>query len=97
VFGAIGALGNTVAKALATIDRITDAGYSHADTYAANTEIRNAGSVKDVLLDEEERDLEREIRRIKFMRNLEQFKAQDTIKPSKAKPATERKAASAKS
>lgn len=88
VLGAVGAVGNTVAKALACLDRLTDAGYSHADTYATNTELRNVGSVKDVMLDEEERDLEREIRRIKFMRNLETFKATGTEKPSKAKPAS---------
>lgn len=88
ILAAVGAVGNTVGKVLGMVDRLSDAGYSHADTYAANTELRNVGSIKDTMLDEEERDLEREIRRIKFMRNLETFKAQSSGKPTQAKPAS---------
>ena len=88
LLGAVGSLGDTVTKSLMMLDRVTDAGYSHADTFAINTQLRNTGSIKDTELDEEERDLEREIRRLKFKANLEAFIESQKVKsqPSKAKP-----------
>lgn len=97
LLGAVGATGNTVIKLLSTIDRLSDAGYSHADTFATNTELRNQGSVKDTLLDEEKRDLERTIERLKHEEQLAKFfEAHPDLKPAKdrptqAKPSTSRK------
>jgi hypothetical protein len=76
------------------LDRLTDAGYSHADTFALNTEIRNRGSIEDTVLDEEQRDLERTIERLKYQGQLEAFFVSHpelkpaTDRPSKAKPST---------
>jgi len=73
VLAAVGAAGNTITKAMLTLDRLTDAGYSHADTFATNTELRNAGSIQDAILDEERRDLERVIERLRHEEELEKF------------------------
>jgi hypothetical protein len=65
------------------LDRLTDAGYSHADTFAVNTELRNQGSIADVVLDEEKRDLERTIERLKFQDQLSKFfEAHPELKPA---------------
>jgi len=57
------------------LDRLTDAGYSHADTFALNTELRNKGSIADAVLDEDKRDLERQIERLKHEQHLQDFLA----------------------
>jgi hypothetical protein len=90
VVASIGAAGNVVSKAMLALDRLTDAGYSHADTFAGNTELRNQGSIQDTILDEEERALEREIRRLKFEQQREDFlnahaQRGNTAKTTKAK------------
>jgi hypothetical protein len=67
------------------LDRLTDAGYSHADTFALNTELRNKGSIADAVLDEEKRDLERTIERLRHEEHLQDFlKAHPNIKIQKA-------------
>jgi hypothetical protein len=73
LLGAVGAAGNVLTKSMMALDRLTDAGYSHSDTFAVNTELRNQGSIKDAVLDEEKRDLERTIERMKFEEQLNAF------------------------
>ena len=102
LLGAVAATGSTLTKIVLTVDRLTDAGYSHADTFAMNTELRNKGSVQDTLLDEEKRDLERTIERLKFEDQLNKFfEAHPDLKPaterpSKVKPSTSEKTKSSK-
>lgn len=97
VLGAVGAAGNVLTKGMMALDRLTDAGYSHSDTFALNTELRNKGSIKDTLLDEEKRDLERTIERMKFEEQLNAFIAAHpelspaTDSTSKSKPSTAKK------
>lgn len=99
VLAAIGAAGNTLTKIMFTFDRLTDAGYSHADTFAINTELRNKGAIEDTILEEEKNDLERILERKKFEEQLNQFQVKRTSsttqsksKPSKAKPSRTTKA-----
>jgi hypothetical protein len=73
VADAIGSIGGVVSKNMIALDRASDASYSHADTFVQNTELRNAGSIKDTILDEEERDLHRDIQRLKFAKAKENF------------------------
>lgn len=73
LLGAVGAAGNVLTKGMMALDRLTDAGYSHADTFAINTELRNKGSIEDAMLDEEQRDLERTIERLRFEEQLDAF------------------------
>lgn len=102
ILGAVGAAGNVLTKSMMALDRLTDAGYSHSDTFAVNTELRNKGSIKDAILDEEQRDLERTIERLKFEEQLNKFFEAHpdlqpaTDEPSKAKPskATTRRSSS---
>lgn len=97
LLGAVGAVGSVATKSMMMLDRLTDAGYSHADTFALNTELRNRGSIEDTVLDEEKRDLERTIERLKYDDQLNKFLEAHpelnpaTDKPSKAKPRTTRK------
>lgn len=92
LLGAIGAVGSVATKSMLMLDRLTDAGYSHADTFALNTELRNKGSIADAVLDEEKRDLERTIERLKHEEHLNAFLAkhpeiqQAKKQPTKAKP-----------
>ena len=87
VLGAIGATGSTLTKMILMLDRLTDAGYSHADTFALNTELRNIGSVEDARLDEEKRDLERTIERLKHEEQLAAFfEAHPNLKPATDRP-----------
>jgi hypothetical protein len=94
VVGSIGAIGGVVSKNMLALDRASDASYSHADTFVKNTLLRNEGSLKDTVLDEEERDHERLSRRIKFdeARTLWMADHPEIVKaarkPVKAKPAT---------
>ena len=67
VVTAIGSVGGVVSKNMGALDRASDVSYSHADTFVINTELRNKGSIQDTILDEEERDLEREMRRLKLI------------------------------
>lgn len=73
LLGAVGAIGSVATKSMLMLDRLTDAGYSHADTFALNTELRNRGSIEDAILDEEKRDLERTIERMKHEQQLQDF------------------------
>ena len=73
VLASVGAMGNVLTKVAMMADRLTDAGYSHADTFAINTDLRNEGSIKDALLEEDKRDLERRIERLKFEEQLQDF------------------------
>jgi len=73
VLASVGAAGNVLTKSMMMLDRLTDAGYSHADTFALNTELRNKGSIDDTLLDEEKRNLERTIERLRFEEQLASF------------------------
>ena len=97
LLGAVGATGSMLTKSIMMLDRLTDAGYSHADTFAVNTELRNQGSISDAVLDEEKRDLERTIERLKYEEQLNAFfEAHPNLKPAKdrptqAKPSTTRK------
>ena len=97
LLGAIGAVGSVATKSMMMLDRLTDAGYSHADTFAVNTDLRNKGSIADAILDEDKRDLERTIERLKYDEQLQKFYeahpnlAPTTDKPSKAKPSRARK------
>lgn len=75
LLGAVGAIGSVATKSMLMLDRLTDAGYSHADTFALNTELRNRGSIEDAVLDEEKRDLERTIERLKYEQQLKEFYA----------------------
>lgn len=92
LLGAVGAIGSVATKSMLMLDRLTDAGYSHADTFAINTELRNRGSIEDALLDEEKRDLERTLERLKYEEQLKKFyEAHPDLKsvadkPRKAKP-----------
>lgn len=92
ILAAVGAAGNVLTKGMMALDRLTDAGYSHSDTFAVNTELRNQGSIQDAILDEEKRDLERTIERMKFEEQLNAFiKAHPELSPatdssSKTKP-----------
>jgi hypothetical protein len=87
LLGAVGAIGSVATKSMLMLDRLTDAGYSHADTFAMNTELRNQGSVKDAVLDEEVRDLERTIERLRHEEHLHEFyKAHPNLKPATDKP-----------
>ena len=73
LLGAVGAIGSVATKSMLMLDRLTDAGYSHADTFALNTELRNRGSIEDAVLDEEKRDLERTIERMRHEQQLRDF------------------------
>lgn len=75
VLAAVSAAGNVITKSMLMLDRLTDAGYSHSDTFAINTELRNQGSIADAVLDEEKRDLERTIERLKYEEQLNAFLA----------------------
>jgi hypothetical protein len=70
---AVGSVGGVVSKNMIALDRASDPSYSHADTFVINTELRNKGSVKDTELDEEERDLARDVQRLKFRKAKENF------------------------
>ena len=98
VVQSIGSVGRVVSKNMAALDRVSDASYSHADTFVENTLLRNQGSIKDTVLDEEERDHDRDMRRLKFkaartvfLNDHPELKAAQSAKPAKAKPATTRK------
>ena len=73
VLGAVGALGTASTKVAFIVDRLADVGYSHADTLAINTALRNQGSIKDTELEEQKRDHERELERMKFEDELQSF------------------------
>jgi hypothetical protein len=73
VLASIGAVGDVLTKSMMMLDRLTDAGYSHADTFALNTSLRNEGSIKDTILDEDKRNLERKIERMRFEQQLNEF------------------------
>jgi hypothetical protein len=70
---AIGSVGGVVSKNMLALDRASDATFNYADTFVKNVELRNQGSIKDTILDEEERDLEREVQRMKFKKARENF------------------------
>lgn len=92
VVASVGAAGNVLTKSMMILDRLTDAGYSKADSFAMNTELRDKGSIEDAILDEERRDLERRIERMRHTEQLNSFyEAHPDLqpasdKPSKAKP-----------
>lgn len=97
LLGAIGAIGSVATKSMLMLDRLTDAGYSHADTFALNTELRNKGSIADAILDEEVRDLERQIERLKHEEHMAAFLAKHPEiqkakkQPTKAKPSKQQR------
>ena len=62
-----------IGKNVAALDRASDASYGHADTFVRNSDLRNAGSIKDTILDQEERVHERFARRIKFIKKQKKF------------------------
>lgn len=99
IFVSITALAGVVAKNAAALDRASDASYGYADTYVKNADIRNQGSLKDTLFEEEKRDHERLAERAKFERRKKAFYAdfpelKDTVSDSsqdEAKPADTKK------
>lgn len=100
IFVSITALAGVVAKNAAALDRASDASYGYADTYVKNADIRNQGSLKDTLFEEEKRDHERLAERAKFERRKKAFYTDfpelnpDTVSDSsqdEAKPADTKK------
>jgi hypothetical protein len=102
VISSIGAAGGVLCKNMAALDRVSDVSYLKADTFVKNSELRDAGSIEDTILDEEERSHEREVRRMrfelarnKFLEDHPELKKQPA-QPVKAKPATTRKSKATK-
>lgn len=73
VFTMVTGTASMIGKNVMALDRASDASYGHADTFVRNSEMRNQGSLKDTMLDEEERDHERLARRIKFLKKRKKF------------------------
>lgn len=73
IFVSVTALAGVVSKNAAALDRASDASYGYADTYVRNAEIRNQGSIKDTLLEEEIRDHDRLAERMKFLKRRKKF------------------------
>lgn len=69
------AASDTITNTALLLHRTTEVGYSHIDTYGVTSAVRNKGRIEDALLEEEENDHNRALRRMKLAEQKARAKA----------------------